>query len=160
MQSSFYDEPVCIQKRLQESMDSAQYHLNVPGPGHQLPFLQDPHIRLQGWSANLMMDTVNLESDLLGLTQSGRNGDIEEYYKHRVPQQPVSYPVKKPFVEETRTIAPAWIYRETDVSNRSWSFPLLNPLRNLETPFLQNVETRIVAKDYTDLKNRSRRQNI
>lgn len=151
MQSSFYDEPVRISKRLQESVDAASYYMNVPGPGHDLPFIQDPHIRLQGWSANLMMDTVNLESDLMGLTQQGKKGDVDEYFKHRVPQQKVTYPVKKPFTEETRTIAPAWIYREADTSDRHWAFPILNPLNTIEPRFLHNVETRILAKDFARL---------
>jgi len=152
MQSRFFDDEARISKRLQESVQSAQYFSHVPGPGVKLPFCQDPHIRLQGWSANLMMDTINLESDLMGLTQTFQKGDIDEYYKHRVPCHKVSYPKQKPFVEESRTIAPAWTFRETDMSNRYWSFPILNPLNTVEIPFLQNIETRILAKDYTDLK--------
>ena len=151
MQSSFFDEPARVKKRIQESRDAAQYYTSVPGPGTHLPFFQDPHVRLQKWSANLSMDTVNLESDLMGLTQRGGNGDVDEYFKHRVPNQSVKYPVKKPFTEDTRTVAPAWMYRETDVSDRSWSFPLLNPLNTIEPRFLHNVETRILAKDLADI---------
>lgn len=155
MLSSFNNEPVRQQKRLQESVSAAEYYTNVPGPGNDLPFMQDPHIRLQGWSANLMMDTVNLESDLLGLTKMAPNGDVEEYSKHRVPPQRVHYPVKKPFVEQTRATAPAWIHRESDVSNRYWSYPILNPLNAVEEPrFLHSVETRILAKDYDDVMTR------
>lgn len=152
MQSSFYDEPARVKKRLEESREAAQYYTHVPGPGSQLPFFQDPHIRLQKWSANLSMDTVNLESDLMGLTQQGKNGDVEEYWKHRVPQQKVNYPVKTPFTEETRTIAPAWMYRETEMTNRAWSYPILNPLNTIEPRFLHNVESRILAKDLAVLQ--------
>ena len=154
MQTSFYDDPARVSKRLQESSEAANYYMNIPGPGSQMPFLQDPQIRLQKWSANLMQDTVNLESDLLGLTRQSRNGDIEEYTKHRVPQHRVYYPSKKPFVEESRTVAPAWMSREVDVSNRAWSFPILNPLHTLEPPFARNLETRILDRDSCEISER------
>ena len=40
MQSSFYDEPARVKKRLEESREAAQYYTHVPGPGSQLPFFQ------------------------------------------------------------------------------------------------------------------------
>ena len=63
----FHDDPCRIMKRLQESTDAALYAYNVPGPGNSLPFVEDPHVRLQLWGANRDTDVVRLESSLRGL---------------------------------------------------------------------------------------------
>lgn len=64
MLSSFNNDPARLQKRLEESVFPGLWHLNTPGLGTNTPVTGDPHIRLQQWGGNLMMDTVNLESDL------------------------------------------------------------------------------------------------
>ena len=63
----FHDDPCRIMKQLQESTDAALYVYNVPGPGDYLPFIEDPHVRLQHWGANRATDAVQFESKLRGL---------------------------------------------------------------------------------------------
>ena len=65
----YHDDECRIEKQLQESTDQGRYMLNVPGNGVNMPFIDDPHIRMQYWGANLTNNTVNLESDLRGLTR-------------------------------------------------------------------------------------------
>ena len=63
----FHDDPVRIQKRLEESTFLGRYQLNKPGPGTKMPFFEDPNVRLQSWGANLHNNTIEFESELRGL---------------------------------------------------------------------------------------------
>ena len=60
----FHDDPVRIEKGLEQSTFSGRYYLDTPGPGTQLPYMMDPQMRIQKWGANLASDTTNLESEL------------------------------------------------------------------------------------------------
>ena len=61
-----YDE--CrTRKRLQQSTDVGNYHLNVPGNGDSPFFIEDPNIRIQKWCGNLHTNMVDLESKLKGI---------------------------------------------------------------------------------------------
>jgi hypothetical protein len=147
----FHDDPVRIQKQLDESTFAGRYQLNTPGQGTQLPFLEDPNIRLQKWGANLRDNTVQFESELRGLTRPLNRDSIELniYQKNKTPMSihPSSYySSENPFVEESRASHPAWMYR--DLEQSKWETPFLNPLVNLEKPFHNNIQTRILEKDY------------
>ena len=122
--------------------------INTPGPGMDLPFVEDPGIRMQKWGANLRTNTVNLESDLKGLTRR-LNRDLvteNEYRLNSVPSGRVPYRQTSPFIEETRASHPAWMYR--DLEQPRWEAPWLNPLNDIELKFHNNVQTRILEKDY------------
>ena len=64
--TSIKNEPCRIKKQLQEMTGLGRYMNNAPGPGKDVPFCEDPHLRLQQWGANLRTNCINLESDLLG----------------------------------------------------------------------------------------------
>ena len=87
----FHDDPCRVRKELQESTGPGKYMLNVPGNGDKPCFMEDPFIRLQGWGANLMTNTINLESDLQGLSRSLNNDCISKnnYKKHAIKSQKV-----------------------------------------------------------------------
>ena len=143
----FSDDPIRISKQLQESTGVGRYMLNVPGPGVNLPFLEDTHLRLQGWGANLQTNTVNLESQLIGLGRPLGCDAIENVYtKYDVQSSRPSYPMANPYVEETRASHPAWVYR--DLEQPRWEEPWINPQANLEKLFHDNIQTRILEKDY------------
>ena len=59
----FHDDPNRIKKQVNESSFAGRYALNTPGQGIDLPFSEDPQMRLQRWGANLRDNTVALESD-------------------------------------------------------------------------------------------------
>ena len=82
----FYDDPCRVQKYLEETTSIGNYNLNVPGNGTDLPFIDDPHIRMEKWGANLTNNIVNVESDLKGLTRKlNRDNDvINDYNKNSV----------------------------------------------------------------------------
>ena len=145
----FHDDPIRIAKRLEESTFAGRYQLDMPGPGVDMPFYEDPNQRLQKWGANLRTNTINLESDLRGMTRPLSRRDHREqndYRKHAVQTMPMAaYGTAEPYVEESRASHPAWMYR--DLEQPRWETPLLNPQANLEKPFTHNIHTRILEKD-------------
>jgi hypothetical protein len=144
----FHDDPHRIKKQVQESSGAGRYYLDTPGQGMDLPFVEDPQIRMQYWGANLRTNTVDLESDFLGLTRH-LNRDLiglNDYKRYAAPTSHVSYRNETPYVQESRATHPAWTYKDQD--HTRWEAPLLNPLNGLEKGFHENVQTRILEKDY------------
>jgi hypothetical protein len=74
----FHDDPCRITKQLQESTGLGRYMLNVPGNGDKPLYMEDPHIRMQKWGGNLLTNTINIESDLMGLTRNSNRDEISE----------------------------------------------------------------------------------
>ena len=143
----FHDDPNRIKKQIDESSFTGRYMLNTPGPGMDLPFYEDPHMRLQKWGANLQTNTVNLESDLRGLsrTQNRDNITLNQHTKYQTSSSKPNYRTEQPFVEESRASHPAWMYK--DLEQTRWEQPLLNPLNGLDKHFDENIQTRIIEKD-------------
>ena len=106
----FHDDPCRIEKQLQESTGPGRYALNVPGNGDKPCFMEDPHVRLQKWGANLMTNSINLESDLMGLTRSANRDckGVNNYETQAVKSKRVRYPVCRPYTEQPRATDPAW----------------------------------------------------
>ena len=150
-QSRFFDDETRIVKRLEMSQNPGEYYLNAPGPGSSAPMEEDVHMLMQRWGANMFSNTVNLESDLMGINRNINRHHTDYYdYKSNMPDvQPLSFLVDKPFVEESRASHPAWTYKDVDQSPYYISFPLLNPqnLATIEKPFLYDVQTRILQRN-------------
>uniref|UniRef100_A0A6C0BB63 Uncharacterized protein n=1 Tax=viral metagenome TaxID=1070528 RepID=A0A6C0BB63_9ZZZZ len=146
----FYDR--CrVEKQLQESTDQGKWILNVPGNGDRPDYIADPQIRIQSWGANLMTNSVDLESELLGVNRRAGTDclGIDQYNnkKYSVPSKKMNYPTNTVLTtEQSRVITPAWMVR--DVEQVDWYYPPLNPQENTCMPFLNNVSTRILEKDY------------
>jgi hypothetical protein len=144
----FHDDPHRIKYGLQISTFSGRYALDTPGPGVNLPYMADPQMRIQQWGANLMTNSVNLESDLRGLTRP-LNRDLVGVNNHQtaaVSSFKNSYPIAGHFIDESRATHPAWTYR--DLEQHRWERPFLNPQANVEKKFQDNIQTRILEKDY------------
>ena len=143
----FHDDPARIRKQLAESTGLGRYLIDTPGPGINLPFYEDPQLRLQSWGANLQTNTVNLESELIGLGRPLLRDPMEnEYTKHLTQSTQLSYSSANPFIEESRATHPAWTYR--DLEHPRWELPWVNPQANTEKRFHDNIQTRILEKDY------------
>jgi hypothetical protein len=143
----FHDDPGRIKKQLEQDTFIGRYQLNVPGPGENNPFWEDPNIRLQSWGANLKTNSTNLESELRGMTRK-LNRDLIEVNDFKINQTLTTtpkYDVKESFVEESRTTHPAWTYR--NVCQDRWESPWTNPLVFVDKPFQENIQTRILEKD-------------
>lgn len=144
----FHDDPVRIKYGLEISTYSGRYALDTPGPGVNLPYLEDSQIRMQKWGANLMTNPINIESDLRGLTRKLNRDHIElnNYANNAVETSKNTYEKVQPFVDESRASHPAWMYR--DLEQTRWEVPFINPLVNVEKKFHDNIQTRILEKDF------------
>ena len=142
MFTRFYDDPNRVMKKLQESTDQGLYYLNQPGNGDRPPFIDDPQILLQKWGANLYLDRVQVESDLMGI----RNKLSRNPTSLVIPANPIAYPVYvKEITSQPRATHPAWNAR--DLQQAVWSPLYLNPQENVEIPFQANISTRILEKN-------------
>ena len=148
MFTSFRNDPARIKKNLEISTYTGRYMLDVPGQGTDLPFFEDTQVRMQTWGANLQTNRVDLEGELFSINRkiSRDYNDQDQYKKFIVDSNPIqSFSTKNPFVEESRSSHPVFVYRELE-TNR-WESPWLNPQANLEKPFNDNIQTRILEKD-------------
>lgn len=140
-------------KRIQESTGSGRYILNTPGSTKEnLYFFEDPHIRLQKWGANLPKNAsghpIDIASDLEGRTRKYSKYCKEDKYPfHGIEKtQRLEYKTMKSFTEESRVTHPSYLYR--DLEQTRWEYPLLNPQENICIPFQNNLNTRLLEKDY------------
>jgi len=136
-------------KELQQATDPGKWILNVPGNGANPCYMEDPQIIIQKWGANLRTNTINLESDLLGVNrQIGRDClGKDNYISYNVPNKAIEYPTcNNLFTEQSRATNPAWWYRDLEQPN--WNSPPLNPQANTCIPFQNNLSTRVLEKDY------------
>jgi hypothetical protein len=142
----FHDDPCRIKKQLQEMTGPGRYIMDTPGWGDKPCFMSDPYIRTGGWGANLRTNTLNLESDLMGLSRRlTKDCESNNYKKSEVKSEAISYPSCDPFTEQSRVTNPAWWYRDLEQVN--WSILPLNPQENVCIPFQNNLNTRVLEKD-------------
>ena len=145
----FNYDPCRTKKQQQQATDPGRWILNVPGNGANPCYMEDPQIRIQKWGGNLRTNTINLESDLLGVNRHSSRDCLgkDNYQKFNVPNEPIKYPsCSALYTEESRAIAPAWMVR--DKEQVDWYYPPLNPQENTCIPFQSNLSTRILEKDY------------
>jgi hypothetical protein len=136
-------------KSLQQETDPGRWILDVPGNGSHPCYIEDPQIIIQKWGANLRTNTINLESDLLGVNRTLSRDCLgkDNYLNYNVPNEPISYPkCNNLFTDQSRATNPAWWYR--DLEQVDWYYPPLNPQENTCIPFQNNLSTRILEKDY------------
>jgi len=143
----FYDD--CrTKKQLQQATDPGRWILNVPGNGANPCYIEDPQIIIQKWGANLRTNTINLESELMGVNKPLSRDCLgkDNYMSYNVPNQAIEYPVcNNTFTEESRATNPAWWYR--DLEQVDWGYPPINPQINTCLPFQNNLSTRILVRD-------------
>ena len=141
----FSSDRALQEKKLEESTFSGIYHLNTPGNGMNNPYINDIHIRLQKWGANLHTNSTNLESHLRTMNiPLGR--DTISHKKVEPYHRKLSYTDKSFLVDETRSSMPSWKIREKNQSR--YDYLPLNPQENLFIPFQNNLNTRMLEKDY------------
>jgi len=146
----FHDDPLRIQKQMDESTFTGRYMLNRPGPGIKMPFQSDAQLRLQYWGANITTNIIPLESDFRGLTRplNRDNPALNQYNEHSEKVEPLKYSESNPFIDESRASHPAWMYR--DLEQPRWELPWINPQSPVHTElqFPNNIQTRLLEKDF------------
>lgn len=139
----FNDDPVRIQKQLNESTQIGMYHLNTPGNGINLPYIDDINIRLQKWGGNMQTNGFGIEQELRGYRR------IEKYdtQPFKSPStSSIQYNNEHFHVDETRASLPAWTFRDKTQFRPNHLF--LDPQKHLFIPFENNTQSRILEKDY------------
>ena len=150
--SRIFNDEARIRKRNAIDTVEGRYHLDVPGNGADMPFNADPHIRIQKWGANFSTNMMDINSDLRGMTRPLNKDYIEinDYKKFSVaPKVANANPETVNYItDETRATNPAWDLKEHE-SNRMEP-PFINPvdMTFLKKPFYENLNTRILEKDY------------
>ena len=148
-----------IMKKNQISTFAEKYYMDRPGWGASIPFVEDPHMRLEKWGANTRNNLWDIEYDLKGMTRNlNRDYVNTNDFRKNTPKVDVS-PVSQPqlsmsFADESRASHPPSLYRQIEMSR--WEIPLLNPqnYQILEFPLLVQKQTRILQKDgITNLSN-------
>lgn len=132
-------------KRLQQSTDVGRWILNVPGNGIDMPFVEDPHIRIQKWGANLHTNAVNLESNL-----QGRHTILgPDLIQPRIGSSALQYPKSRDLTtDQSRATLPAFTFRESTRNNPH--ILLSNPQDHVYNKV--PINTRIVAKSEYESK--------
>jgi hypothetical protein len=97
----YHDDTARIQKQLQISTNAGIYQLTAPGQGLDLPYMEDPQIRLQKWGANFDNNIITMESDLRGLTRKYNKDlpDINDHNKHEAAPNAPYFKTQQPLVE-------------------------------------------------------------
>ncbi len=144
----FHDDPCRMLKQLQESTDIGSYHLNVPGNGVKPYYFDNNFVRLEKWGGNLSNNPVSLESDLRGLTRKLTRDHVEKnsYEKNKIYNEVKSYPTNKDQTDQSRATHPAWTFR--DKQQMRYDILFLNPQENVCIPFQNNLNTKLLEKDY------------
>lgn len=134
----FHDDAGRVMKHLQESTDQGLYHLNTPGNGTQMPFVADPHVRLQKWGANRHANFVQVESELFGInTRLSCDPAV-----NTVASFPQQYPTHSADVTtQPRSTEPAWEARS--LPQPRWEDLPMDPQEHALIPFRCNAETRL-----------------
>lgn len=137
-----YDESR-TQKKLQQSTDIGNYHLNVPGNGTHPFYIEDPSIRIQKWGGNLHNNMIDIDSNLKGIDKP-LNYDtiISNPYSSSSIQYPSSSLL---YSEQSRMIQPAWNLRETELNHSQYLY--YDPQIKATIPFTHNLSSRINEKD-------------
>lgn len=155
MASSRYNSDRCrVEKRNMIDTVVGRYMLDTPGNGVHLPYIADPHMRIQKSGTNFCENMIDINSDLRCMTRPLTRDipELNEYKKYAATPK-TSYSMDQPDVvnyvsDETRASNPAWVLKESE-TNR-WIMPLINPVDTnyISKPFYENLNTRILEKDY------------
>lgn len=148
-ETRFNSDPCRISKKLQQMTDPGRYMINMPGNGENPAYMADPQIIIQKWGANLRTNSINLESELLGVNRPLNKDCLgkDEYQRFDFKSRAIQYPVCSNLTtEQSRTIMPAWTAR--DLEQVDWYYPPLNPQENTCMSFQNNLSTRLLERDY------------
>lgn len=149
----FHYDPCRTMKFQQQATGPGRYIFATPGNGCDPCYMEDPAVRLQKWGGNLrkvpLGHPIDINSDLLGITRPLTKDCISKEFPKKgvVRSRKVAYKTCKPFTDQqSRVTHPAWMYR--DLEQVDWWPMILNPQENVCKPFHNNLNTRLLEKDY------------
>jgi hypothetical protein len=114
--------------------------------------MEDPYVRAQMWAGNIMTNSIDVETELFGLSRK-LNRDSADNFHHDErasvasrTNEIIQCPVRGgSSVEQSRATHPAWMLR--DVEQDNWKMLHFDPQENVFVPFMNNLNTRIIEKD-------------
>ena len=141
-----YDEARSFKKMI-ESTGPGRYCLNTPDvipKGSNLPlYCNDPHIRLQGWGANLREseNKIDIDSYLLGYynfnTHDYKSNPDIKTIKLETTDTPQ-------YTDESKATHPPREYKTVEVNRFQYLYE--DPQRHYNMPFANNIDSRDIAK--------------
>ena len=136
----FHDDPARIEKNLLERTYEGKYQLNTPGNGEV--YVDDLHIRLQGWGSNIRTNPFEINESLR------RNKKLVYYDQPftKTSSDAISSKEKSFGVDETRASLPAWTFR--DKSQLRTEYLFRDPQSHVWLKFDNNCPTRMLEKDH------------
>ena len=138
-----FDDEETVKTKLHQLSAPSCYILQPPGPGVRPHFVEDPHIRLQKWGANLRSNCCNLSANMRGLGIP-LTRDCTDKLKTTVSGQQIAYPTASAWTDETRATHPVWWYR-TVTRSRNDYLPI-DPQFNAESRRWVSRSTRDEAR--------------
>ena len=149
----FHDDPARIQKTNIETTSINNYIFNVPGNtgGAIVPFIEDPHVRIQKAGASTHTNMVGVESMLRNM-YTPLNRDAVRYNKNQVSHKQLKQSnITNTITSETRATHPVFEYRETNMHRPH--ILLEDPQQHVFMPFNNYIDTNILEKDHYNLNN-------
>lgn len=140
------NDPIRIRKTLQQVKDQAQYQLNVPGNGVNMPLEMDPHIRLQKWGANFAPEFIDIENKLFTLDRKLMRGCLKSQVYTPIDMSKINYDTYDSNVDSTTINDPSWNLRDRE-NNHTFEVIHESQENKHTIPFDTNLGTRIHEKD-------------
>lgn len=139
-----YDE--CrTRKRLQQSTDVGNYHLNVPGNGIAPFYVEDPNIRIQKWGGNSYTNMIDVESNLKCIDKQLKCDTLRNKSKF-VKTNQIQYPSTSLLnTQHSRDMIPAWKFKEVETIRSNYLY--YNPQIKSTIPFTHNASSRTMGKE-------------
>lgn len=140
------NDPIRIRKSLQQVKDQAQYQLNVPGNGVNMPLEMDPHLRLQKWGANFAPEFIDIENKLFTLDRQLVRGCLKSQIYTPIDYTKINYDTRDSSVKVNNLENPAWNLRDRE---NSYMFDIVHESQEnkFSIPFDNNLGTRLHEKD-------------
>lgn len=143
--TSIKNDPIRIYKNLQQSTDVGRHILNVPGNGLDVPFINDPQVRMQRWGANHMTDIIGVENSLMGIDRRLTRECMESKYTQpdtsRMDYSTGTFNVTESFITQ-----PGWNLKDYE-NTGDLGYPIEENDAHIFIPFNNNLGTRIHEKD-------------
>ena len=142
----FYDDDE-TKDNLQRDTGIGRYMLNCPGNGPSPDYFNDPHIRLQKQAANNATNIIDVNNYLRGLNKNlSRDSKVEDTSNKTIMKPNENYRIINNITDESRATNPAWELRGLEQNNMPYLH--YNPQEKTEIPFTNNLNTRMLEKDY------------
>lgn len=138
-----FDDDEAVRNKLYQLSAINCYTLQTPGNGIRPHYVEDPHIRLQKFGANLRSNCCNVSSSIRGLGIP-HTRDCTDKLKSAVTGDRISYPKTDSWTDESRATHPVWWYRT--VTRSTNQFLHADPQRNAVNKRWESQSTRDQAR--------------